>query len=130
MGPSRKKAAPSINPDADPGRSRVRDEVGIPVPIHIGQYEGNDQIVDAQPLPSLRGGEANRELARPSLEFNSIANAVAVEISPHRVRLGETRDEQRGEAANRREDQLPRDHRVRVNDAVAVQGICDLNPSL
>lgn len=130
MGPSRKKAAPLINPDVDPGCSRVRDEVGIAVPIHIGQYEGDDQIVAPEPLPLLRGGEADRELARPWLEFNPIANAVAIEIGAHRVRLGEIRDEQRGEAANRREDQLPRDQRARVNDAVAVQGTCDLNPSL
>ena len=130
MGPSRKKAAPLINPDVDPGRARVRDEVRIAVPIHIGQHKGDDQIPGPELLPLLRGGEADRELARPRLEFNPIANAVAIEVGPHRVRLGEIRDEQRGEAANRREDQLPRDQRARVNDAVAVQGICDLNPSL
>jgi len=130
MGASRKKAAPLVNPDVDAGCSGVRDQVGIAIPIHIGQYEGDDQVVDPQPLPLLRGGEADRELARPSLEFNSIANAVAIEIGPHRVRLGEIRDEQRGEAAHRREDQLPRDHRTRVDDAMAVQEICDLNPPL
>jgi hypothetical protein len=82
-----------------------------------------------QLLPALCRGEPNGEVARPSPEFNLIANAIAVQIRPHRVSAGETGHEQRGEAAERREDQLPGYDTRRGDYAVAVQGMLRPQPT-
>ena len=126
-----KKPRPLLIQIVDPGCARVRDEVGIAVSIHIGHHEGDDQIVDVQPLPWRVEEKRIASSRDPGSEFDPIANAVAIEIGAQRIGLREIRDAaaRRGCRSSRGSAGASR-RSARVNDAVAVQGICDLNPSL
>jgi len=53
-----------VDPDLKSESTGVRDEIGIAVAIDVGENESDDRIVAVQPLPSARGRDPDRELAR------------------------------------------------------------------
>ena len=72
-----------------PELARSGDEIGIAIVIDVGDQEFDDQVVCRQALPLVRSGEPDGKFVRVATGFDPVANAIAVEIGPQRIRLGQ-----------------------------------------
>jgi hypothetical protein len=124
------KESPSpVDPDSNSGSSGAGDQIGIAIAIDIRDHDFDDQIPRLQPVPAPDCRKSDGEFGRSGARLDAIVKAIAVDIRARTLRLRDIWNQQRRDAAQGSDQQSVDGDDRSVDDAVASQGSCDLNPA-
>jgi hypothetical protein len=125
----RKESSSLVDPDSKSGSSGAGDQIGISIAIDIRDHEFDDQIARLRPVPAPHCRKSDGKFGRPGARRDAIVKAIAVDIRARTLRLRDIWNQQRRDAAQGSDQQSVDGDDRSVDDAVASQGSCDLNPA-